>query len=68
MSKMPRDFQNDYKLTKSYTPRTHRTKNIPPDVKRKYGQLNKCLIHEGRFVDPSYTLDTNTSQPFQGSI
>ena len=61
---MPRDFQNEYKLSKSYSHRIHLTKNMPENLKTEYEQLNKLLIHEGWFVDPSYRLDTNTSQVF----
>ncbi|GJX73514.1 hypothetical protein Tco_0312109 [Tanacetum coccineum] len=46
--------QNDYKDTKVYLLKIYRTKYMPREILHKYITLEDCLIHEGRYVTPSF--------------
>ncbi|GKE53697.1 hypothetical protein Tco_1488853 [Tanacetum coccineum] len=49
----------DYKRTKEYLPRVHRTKQIDEELRESYRILEKCLFHEGRIVTPSFIVENN---------
>ncbi|GJX56948.1 hypothetical protein Tco_0286845 [Tanacetum coccineum] len=53
----------DYKRTKEYLPRVHRTRQMDEELMESYRTLKKCLFHEGRIVTPSF-IDENNMLPF----
>nr|GEY88242.1 hypothetical protein [Tanacetum cinerariifolium] len=53
----------DYKRTKEYLPRVHRTRQMDEDLRESYRTLEKCLFHEGRTVTPSF-ISKNNMLPF----
>ncbi|GJZ98353.1 hypothetical protein Tco_0670806 [Tanacetum coccineum] len=61
---MPLSNQEDYKRTKVYKPRIHRSKHMDDDIRESYRTLKECLIHEGRFVTPSF-IEQNNMPHFQ---
>ncbi|GJY25641.1 hypothetical protein Tco_0400367 [Tanacetum coccineum] len=61
---MPLSNQEDYKRTKVYKPRIHRSKHMDDDIRESYRTLKECIIHEGRFVTPSF-IEQNNMPHFQ---
>ncbi|GKD59488.1 hypothetical protein Tco_1296997 [Tanacetum coccineum] len=57
----------DYKQTKEYLPRVHRTRQIDEELRESYHTLEKRLFHEGRIVTPSF-IDENNMLPFFQAI
>ncbi|GJV71468.1 hypothetical protein Tco_1491463 [Tanacetum coccineum] len=55
----------DYKRTKKYLPRVHRTRQIDEELGESYRTLEKCLFHEGRIVTPSFNSENNMLPFFQ---
>nr|GEV01046.1 RVT_2 domain-containing protein [Tanacetum cinerariifolium] len=55
--------QMDYKRTKEYLPRVHRTRKIDEELRESYRTLEKRLFHEGRIVTPSF-ISVNNMLPF----
>ncbi|GJU88877.1 hypothetical protein Tco_1301300 [Tanacetum coccineum] len=49
----------DYKRTKEYLPRIHRTRRIDEDLRESYRNIEKCLFHEGRIVTPTFITKNN---------
>nr|GEV93123.1 retrovirus-related Pol polyprotein from transposon TNT 1-94 [Tanacetum cinerariifolium] len=57
--------QMDYKRTKEYLPRVHRTRQIDEELRESYRNLEKCLLHEGKIVTPSFISENNMHAFFQ---
>ncbi|GKA31843.1 hypothetical protein Tco_0718210 [Tanacetum coccineum] len=57
----------DYKRTKEYLPRVHRTKQIDEELTESYRILEKHLFHEGRIITPSFIAE-NIMLPFSQAI
>ncbi|GJR66547.1 hypothetical protein Tco_0012612 [Tanacetum coccineum] len=55
----------DYKRTKEYLPRVHRSRQIDEDLRESYHTLEKRLFHEVRFVTPSFIVANNMLPSFQ---
>nr|GEX99888.1 integrase, catalytic region, zinc finger, CCHC-type, peptidase aspartic, catalytic [Tanacetum cinerariifolium] len=53
----------DYKRTKEYLPRVHRTRQMDEELRESYRTLEKHLFHEERVVTPSF-IDENNMLPF----
>ncbi|GJY53612.1 hypothetical protein Tco_0445276 [Tanacetum coccineum] len=53
----------DYKRTKEYLPRVHRTRQIDEELRESYCTLEKRLFHKGRIVTPSF-ISKNNMRPF----
>ncbi|GJY36328.1 hypothetical protein Tco_0421706 [Tanacetum coccineum] len=57
--------QMDYKQTKEYLPRVHRTRKIDEELRESYRTLEKRLFHEGKIVTPSFIAENNMLPFFQ---
>ncbi|GJY41201.1 hypothetical protein Tco_0428471 [Tanacetum coccineum] len=55
----------DYKRTKEYLPRVHRTRQMDKDLRESYRILEKCLFHKGRIITPSFIAENNMLPFFQ---
>ncbi|GKC64266.1 hypothetical protein Tco_1096864 [Tanacetum coccineum] len=55
----------DYKRTKEYLPRVHRSRQMDEELRESYRTLEKCLFHEGRIVTPSFIAENNMLPFFQ---
>ncbi|GJX53426.1 uncharacterized mitochondrial protein-like protein [Tanacetum coccineum] len=55
----------DYKRTKEYLPKVHRTRQMDDDLRESYRTLEKRLFHEGRIVTPSFIAENNMLPFFQ---
>nr|GEX18162.1 hypothetical protein [Tanacetum cinerariifolium] len=55
----------DYKQTKEYLPRVHRTRQMDEELRESYRTLEKRLFHEGRIVTPSFIFVNNMLPFFQ---
>ncbi|GJX05665.1 hypothetical protein Tco_0191581 [Tanacetum coccineum] len=55
----------DYKRTKTYLPRIHRSRQIDEDLRESYHHLEGRLFHEGRLVTPSFIKANNMLPSFQ---
>nr|GEW10366.1 hypothetical protein [Tanacetum cinerariifolium] len=55
----------DYKRTKEYLPRVHRTRQIDEELRESYRNLEKRLLHEGKIVTPSFISENNMLAFFQ---
>ncbi|GJT03871.1 hypothetical protein Tco_0838333 [Tanacetum coccineum] len=55
----------DYKQTKEYLPRVHRTRQMDEELWESYRTLEKHLFHEGRIVTPSFISENNMLPFFQ---
>ncbi|GJV22276.1 hypothetical protein Tco_1371296 [Tanacetum coccineum] len=62
---MPQLNQMDYKCTKAYLPRIHRSKAMDEEVRESYRHLECHLFHEGRFITPSFIKANNMLPTFQ---
>ncbi|GJZ26231.1 hypothetical protein Tco_0570484 [Tanacetum coccineum] len=56
---MPQLNQMDYKRTKAYLPRIHRSKAMDEEDRESYHRLEGRLFHEGRLVTPSFIKANN---------
>ncbi|GJV12623.1 hypothetical protein Tco_1354164 [Tanacetum coccineum] len=57
--------QMDYKRTKEYLPRVHRTRQMDEELRESYRALEKCIFHEARIVTPSFIVENNMLLFFQ---
>ncbi|GKD41300.1 hypothetical protein Tco_1261507 [Tanacetum coccineum] len=55
----------DYKRTKEYLPRVHRTRQMDEELRESYHTLEKRLFHEGRIVTTSFISENNMLPFFQ---
>nr|GEV80564.1 hypothetical protein [Tanacetum cinerariifolium] len=55
----------DYKQTKEYLPRVHRTRQVDEELRESYRTLKKRLFHKGRIVTPSFISENNMLPFFQ---
>nr|GEV06746.1 retrovirus-related Pol polyprotein from transposon TNT 1-94 [Tanacetum cinerariifolium] len=55
----------NYKRTKEYLPRVHRTRQMDKELKESYRTLDKRIFHEGRIVTPSFISESNMLPFFQ---
>ncbi|GKE05574.1 hypothetical protein Tco_1397592 [Tanacetum coccineum] len=55
----------DYKRTKEYLLRVHRTRQMDEELRESYRTLEKRLFHEGRIVTPSFISENNMLPFFQ---
>ncbi|GJZ51644.1 hypothetical protein Tco_0606159 [Tanacetum coccineum] len=55
----------DYKQTKEYHPKVHRTRKMDDDLRESYRTLKKRLFHEGRIVTPYFIAENNMLPFFQ---
>ncbi|GJZ22675.1 hypothetical protein Tco_0559714 [Tanacetum coccineum] len=55
----------DYKRTKAYLPRIHRSIQMDEDLRESYHRLEGRLFHEGRLVTPSIIEANNMLPSFQ---
>ncbi|GJR98929.1 hypothetical protein Tco_0271103 [Tanacetum coccineum] len=55
----------DYKRTKEYLPRVHRTRQMDEELRESYRTLEKRLFHEVRIVTPSLIAENNMLPFFQ---
>ncbi|GJW54523.1 hypothetical protein Tco_0098608 [Tanacetum coccineum] len=55
----------DYKRTKDYLPRVHRSRQMDEELRDSYRTLEKRLFHEGRIVTPSFIAKNNMLPFFQ---
>ncbi|GJX43787.1 reverse transcriptase domain-containing protein [Tanacetum coccineum] len=62
---MPQLNQMDYKRTKAYLPRIHRSKAMDEEDRESYHRLEGRLFHEGRLVTPSFIKANNMFPTFQ---
>ncbi|GKE96827.1 hypothetical protein Tco_1581682 [Tanacetum coccineum] len=53
----------DYKRTKEYLPRVHRTRQMDEELRESCRTLEKCLFHKGRIITP-YFIAKNDMLPF----
>ncbi|GJZ88793.1 hypothetical protein Tco_0660575 [Tanacetum coccineum] len=51
--------QMDYKQTKEYLPRVHRSRQMNEELSESYRTLEKRLFHEGRIITPSFIAENN---------
>nr|GEX60742.1 uncharacterized mitochondrial protein AtMg00810-like [Tanacetum cinerariifolium]GEX63279.1 uncharacterized mitochondrial protein AtMg00810-like [Tanacetum cinerariifolium] len=61
---IPQRIQMDYKCTKVYLPRIHRSRKMDEDLRESYRTLEKRLFNEGRFVTPSFIKANNMLPSF----
>nr|GEV16838.1 retrovirus-related Pol polyprotein from transposon TNT 1-94 [Tanacetum cinerariifolium] len=57
--------QMDYKRTKDYLPRVHRSRQMDEELRDSYHTLEKRLLHEERIVTPSFIAENNMLPLFQ---
>ncbi|GJX28313.1 hypothetical protein Tco_0236392 [Tanacetum coccineum] len=55
----------DFKRTKEYLPRVHRTRQMDDELREYYRTLEKRLFHKGRIVTPSFIAKNNMLLNFQ---
>nr|GEV53505.1 hypothetical protein [Tanacetum cinerariifolium] len=55
----------DYKRTKAYLPRIHRSKKMDEDFRESYRTLEERVFHEGRFITPPFIESNNMLPSFQ---
>ncbi|GJR15604.1 hypothetical protein Tco_0798256 [Tanacetum coccineum] len=55
---MPSEYQQDHRLTLQYAPKIYLDPNVFESNKKIYRNLEKCPIHEGRTIDPTFYEDT----------
>jgi hypothetical protein len=61
---MPHANQSDHKETLKYLPKHHRTKGLNQVQVETFKALEKCYVHEGRTIDPSFLEGTSIRQNF----
>nr|GEU52724.1 hypothetical protein [Tanacetum cinerariifolium] len=58
-TKMPSEYQQDYKKTFTYAPKIYNDPNIPKSLWDIYRTLESRYVHEGITIDPSFYIDLN---------
>ncbi|GKB32429.1 hypothetical protein Tco_0871830 [Tanacetum coccineum] len=56
-TKMPSEYQQDYKKTRSYAPKIYNDPNMSDTLRDIYRTLESRYVHEGRTIDPSFYND-----------
>ncbi|GKB51666.1 retrovirus-related pol polyprotein from transposon TNT 1-94 [Tanacetum coccineum] len=56
-TKMPSEYQQDYKKTRAYAPKNYNDLNRSNELKDIYRTLESKYFHEGRTIDPSFYND-----------
>ncbi|GJU86954.1 reverse transcriptase domain-containing protein [Tanacetum coccineum] len=56
-TKMPCEYQQDYKKTRIYAPKIYNDPNMPESLGDIYRTLESRYVHEGRTIDPSFYND-----------
>nr|GEU89461.1 retrotransposon protein [Tanacetum cinerariifolium] len=58
-TKMPSEYQQDYKKTRAYAPKIYNDPNMPDTLRDIYSSLESRYVHEGRTIDLSFYNDLN---------
>nr|GEW29941.1 alpha/beta hydrolases superfamily protein [Tanacetum cinerariifolium] len=58
-TKMPSEYQQDYKKTCVYAPKIYNDPNMSDTLRDIYWTLESRYVHEGRTIDPSFYSDLN---------
>ncbi|GJV89063.1 hypothetical protein Tco_1533001 [Tanacetum coccineum] len=56
-TKMPSEYQQDYKKTRAYAPKIYNDPNMSEQLRDIYRTLENRYVHEGRTIDPSFYSD-----------
>ncbi|GJW40924.1 retrovirus-related pol polyprotein from transposon TNT 1-94 [Tanacetum coccineum] len=56
-TKMPSEYQQDYKKTRAYAPKIYNDPNMSDELRDIYRTLESRYVHEGRTIDPSFYND-----------
>ncbi|GJR83776.1 hypothetical protein Tco_0154561 [Tanacetum coccineum] len=56
-TKMPSEYQQDYKKTHAYAPKIYNDPNMSDELRDIYRTLESRYVHEGRTIDPSFYND-----------
>ncbi|GJW19815.1 hypothetical protein Tco_0027251 [Tanacetum coccineum] len=56
-TKMPSEYQQDYKKTHAYAPKIYNDPNMSNALKDIYRTLESRYVYEGRTIDPSFYND-----------
>ncbi|GJU58129.1 hypothetical protein Tco_1235895 [Tanacetum coccineum] len=56
-TKMPSEYQQDYKKTRAYAPKIYNDPNMSDTLRDIYRTLESRYVHEGRTIDPSFYND-----------
>ncbi|GJT08794.1 retrovirus-related pol polyprotein from transposon TNT 1-94 [Tanacetum coccineum] len=56
-TKMPSEYQQDYKKTCAYAPKIYNDLNMTNELKNVYRALERRYVHKGRIIDPSFYQD-----------
>ncbi|GJZ49109.1 hypothetical protein Tco_0603299 [Tanacetum coccineum] len=56
-TKMPSEYQQDYKKTLAYAPKIYNDPNMSDELRDIYRTLESRYVHEGRTIDPSFYND-----------
>ncbi|GJU43867.1 putative reverse transcriptase domain-containing protein [Tanacetum coccineum] len=56
-TKMPSEYQQDYKKTRAYAPKIYNDPNMSDALRDIYRTLESRYFHEGRTIDPSFYND-----------
>nr|GEV66239.1 copia protein [Tanacetum cinerariifolium] len=56
-TKMPSEYQQDYKKTRSYAPKIYNDPNMSDELRDIYWTLESRYVHEGRTIDLSFYND-----------
>ncbi|GJW85890.1 hypothetical protein Tco_0159035 [Tanacetum coccineum] len=56
-TKMPSEYQQDYKKTRAYALKIYNDPNISDELRDIYRTLESRYVHEGRTIDPSFYND-----------
>ncbi|GJZ27163.1 hypothetical protein Tco_0571416 [Tanacetum coccineum] len=55
----------DYKQTKEYLPRVHRSRQMDEELRESYHTLEQRLFHQGRIINASFIAENNMLPFFQ---
>nr|GEW55105.1 retrovirus-related Pol polyprotein from transposon TNT 1-94 [Tanacetum cinerariifolium] len=56
-TKMPSEYQQDYKKTRAYAPKIYNDPNMSDELRDIYRTLESRYVHEGRIIDSSFYND-----------
>ncbi|GKA72531.1 hypothetical protein Tco_0778747 [Tanacetum coccineum] len=56
-TKMPSEYQQDYKKTHAYVPKIYNDPNMTEELRDIYRALESRYLHEGTTIDPSFYRD-----------
>ncbi|GJT13212.1 hypothetical protein Tco_0860254 [Tanacetum coccineum] len=56
-TKMPSEYQQDYKKTHAYAPKIYNDPNMSNELRDIYRTLESRYVHKGRTIDPSFYND-----------